>query len=443
MTEPDAAPPPKPPVPSPAALAGRDRHPVAARPTAEGPTAFGRVDDDGTVYVRTSSGERAVGQWPQGDPDAALAFYAKRFDGLAVEVDLLVRRITAGSLTPEDAQSTVAKVRETVVEAQAVGDLDSLVARLDALTPMIEQRRAARRADRAAKTEQAKVEKRRIAADAEKVADSDDWRNGANRLRDLLQTWKELPRIDKPSDDELWHRFSSARTTYTRRRKQHFAELSSRHDEAKAVKEKLISEAEELSTSTSWGATSSAYRELMTRWKAAGPASKDVDDALWRRFRAAQDTFFEARDADSAKQDEEFVANAQVKRDLLAKAETLVPVQDARAARATFRDLADRWDAAGKVPRGDVRELENRFKAVETAIREAEDAKWQRANPEAHARAAETVRKLESTLDGLRADLAKAEAAGEVKKAAETSAAIEAREGWLEQARKSQSEFGP
>src|SRR5436190_4075626 len=104
---------------------------------------YGRVDDDGTVYVVTAAGERVVGQWPDGDPAAALEFYCKRYEGLAVEVDLLEQRIRSGALSPEDATTTVANVRASVIGAQAVGDLDSLVARLDALTPVIEERRAA------------------------------------------------------------------------------------------------------------------------------------------------------------------------------------------------------------------------------------------------------------------------------------------------------------
>ena len=208
---------------------------------------FGRVDADGTVYVVTKDGERVVGQWPDGDPAAALAFYRKRYDGLVVEVDLLEQRIKGGALSPDDATSTVAQVKKAVVEAQAVGDLDALTARLEALEPLISERREARRAERAAKAEDAKRAKAEIATEAEKLAQSNDWRNGANRLRDLLASWKSLPRIDKASDDELWHRFSSARTTYTRHRKQHFAELSSKREEAATVKERLAAEAEALS----------------------------------------------------------------------------------------------------------------------------------------------------------------------------------------------------
>jgi hypothetical protein len=403
---------------------------------------FGRVDPDGTVYVVTAAGERVVGQWPEGDPAAALEFYRKRFEGLEVEVSLLEQRISSGALSPEDATTTVAKVKTVVEEAQAVGDLDALAVRLDALSPIIEQRREVRRAERAAKAEESRAAKETIVDEAETLAQGTDWRNGANRMRDLLDTWKNLPRIDKPTDDALWHRFSGARTMYTRRRKQHFGELNEKREAARIVKEKLVAEAEDLATSTDWGDTARAYRDLMTRWKAAGGAQKDVDDALWKRFRAAQDTFFGARDAANSQLDAEYAENAKVKRALLEEAEKLLPVTNSKSALDAFRSIADRWDAAGKVPRGEIKDLEGRFKKVEQTIRGAEDDRWRRSNPEAHARASATVTQLETLIASLEADVAKAEQAGDTKRLADAKAALEARQAWLDEARKALTEFG-
>ncbi len=402
---------------------------------------FGRVDEQGHVFVVTEEGERVVGQWPQGDPSAALAFYRKRYDGLAIEVDLLEQRIKAGALSPEEAASSVAKVRQHVNEAQAVGDLRALLSRLDAVQPLIDRARERRKAERAAKAIEAKQAKEKLVAEAEGLVAGNDWRNGATRLRELLASWKALPRIDKTQDDALWHRFSSARTTYTRRRKQHFSEVTERREVSQRAKEKLVAEAEALADSTDWGGTGRAFRELMTRWKAAGPAQKDADEMLWKRFRAAQDTFFSARDSANAALDKEYAANAKVKSALLAKAEALLPVTNSRATREAFRDLAERWDAAGKVPRADVKDFDDRFKKVEQAVRAAEDERWQGASPESKARAADTVAKLEASIASLEAALAKADADGNAKAVRQAQADIEARRLWLDQAQKALAEF--
>jgi hypothetical protein len=407
--------------------------------TTESP--WGRVDSDGTVYVKTRDGERVVGQWPDGDPVEAMALFTRRYEGLRVEVELLDKRVRGGSLSPEQAQSTVKTVRDTVATAAAVGDLDGLLDELDGLGPVIAEQREQRKVAKAERTAQAKSAKERIVDEAERIAAGTDWRGGADELRALLDEWKGLPRLDKATDDPLWHRFSSARTSFTRKRKQQFAELNEKRQAAKHVKQRLLDEAERLAKSTDWGPTSRAFRDLMQEWKAAGPAPRSDEERLWKAFRAAQDTFFGARDAANAELDKEYEANAEIKRTILAEAEKLVPVDDPTAARSAFRPLSERWDAAGKVPRSQMRELEGRMRAVDTAIRDAEDAHWQRTNPEARARAADTVAQLESSLKGLRAELDKARSAGNERKVNEAEQAIEAREAWLVEARKALADF--
>jgi len=404
-------------------------------------SSWGRVGDDGTVYVRTKEGERAVGQWPDAEPAEALAFYTRRFEALVFEVDLLEKRVKGGTVSPDDARAAVKKVTAAIDNAQAVGDLDGLRTRLEALNPVVAEQREKRKAERAAKVEEAREAKARIASEAETIAAGTDWRHGVTRLRELLDEWKALPRLDKTSDDSLWHRFSSARTTYTRHRKQHFAELSSKREEAAVIKERLAAEAEELASSTDWGPTSGRFRDLMRQWKAAGPAPREVDDKLWARFRAAQDQFFGARDAVQAEENVEQRANLEKKEALLLEAESMLPVTDAKAGREQLRDLLDRWDAIGKVPRDAMRPIDNRLRAVEQAVKDAEDEVWARSNPEARARAEATVQQLQSSIADLESRLAKATARGDERKANEAREALEARRAWLAEAERALTDF--
>jgi hypothetical protein len=402
---------------------------------------WGRVADDGTVFVRTKDGERAVGQWPDANPEEALAFYTRRYDALAFEVDLLEKRVQAGTVSPDDARAAVKKVTSSIDDAQAVGDLDGLRTRLTSLSPLVAQQREKKKAERAAKVEEAREAKTKIATEAETIAAGTDWRHGVTRLRELLDEWKALPRLEKSSDDELWHRFSSARTTYTRHRKQHFAELSSKRDEAAVVKERLAAEAEGLASSTDWGPTSGRFRDLMRQWKAAGPAPREVDDKLWARFRSAQDAFFGARDAVQAEENEEQVANLAAKEALLVEIEAILPVNDAKGARDQLRDLLDRWDAIGKVPRDSMRAIDSRLRTVEQAVKAAEDEVWNRSNPEARARAEATVKQLQALIADLEKQAAKAESQGNARKATEAREAIEARQAWLTQAQNALADF--
>ena len=409
--------------------------------TGTGPASFGRVDVDGTVYVRTADGERAVGQVPGVPAEEAMAFYTRRYEAFELEVSLLERRVASGALSPDDAASSVKTVRTAIDGAHAVGDLDGLLVRLDALAPRLAEQRAAKRAERAKANEEAKAAKLAFVEEAEKLAAGNDWRGGVNRFRALLEQWKTLPRLDRTTDDELWHRFSSARTTYTRRRKAQFAQQNEQRESARSVKEQLAVEAEALATSTDWGPTTGAYRELMTRWKAAGAAPRGVDETLWRRFRGAQDAFFAAKTAAMSEQDAEFRVNAEAKEKLLAEAEAALPITDPAAGRALYRHLLERWSALGKVPRDSIRPLDNRLRAIEQAVDQAEEDRWRRTNPEARARAEETAAKLEAQISQLEESAGKAEARGDTRKAADARASAATYREWLEQAHKAIADY--
>jgi hypothetical protein len=402
---------------------------------------WGRVDEDGNVYVKTTDGERLIGQWPGGDPVEAMSLYVRRFEGLETEVDLLEKRLKSGTVSPDDAAKAVTKVRGLLVDAQAMGDLGSLATRLDALQPAIDEQREQRKAERAAKVAEAQTEKARIAEDAEKIAAGNDWKSGADKLRALLDEWKTLPRLSKSADDELWHRFSSARTTYTRRRKTHFGEQSTLRDAAKTVKERLIVEAEALSSSTEWGPTAGKYRDLMTEWKKAGSAPRNVEDKLWKRFRAAQDAFFEARDAANAELDAEYEVNAEKKLEILADAEKLLPIKNVDAARKAWLDIADRWEAAGKVPRAKIAEFEARIRTIEQAVKDATDSAWKKTDPEKSARADDMIGKLQRAIDEVGEKIAAAEAKGDSKKAKDLQADKASKEAFLEMAKRAQADF--
>lgn len=409
---------------------------------------FGRVDDDGTVYVQEDGTERAVGQMPEASAEEALAFYARRYLDLNAKVSVFEARLSAADLSVREIDQTLAKLTEETAEPSAVGDLAALRARLEGLRQVAAERRAAAEAARAAAKEEALAARTAIIEEAEAIAARDpekvQWKQSGEALRTLLDRWKAAqqagPRIDRPAEDALWKRFSAARTTFDRQRRHFFSQLEARNTEAKRVKEQIVTEAEQLSHSTQWGPTTGAYRDLMARWKAAGRASRKDDDALWARFRAAQDVFFAARDAANAATDEEYRANLVVKEEILVEAEKLLPVKDLQAAKTALRTLQDRWDAAGRVPRGDVQRVEGRMRAVEQAVRDAEDLAWKRSNPETRARAEGAAAQLEAAIANLEEDLKAAEQAGDAQAVEKARAALDARKLWLEQVNKAAAE---
>ncbi|MER7951097.1 DUF349 domain-containing protein [Streptomyces sp. NPDC096079] len=403
---------------------------------------WGRVDETGTVYVRTAEGEKVVGSWQAGTPEEALAYFERKYEGLVVEIGLLEKRVRTTDLSAKDATAAIEHIRQQVDEHHAVGDLAALATRLDKLVATVDSRREERKAQKAKQTDEARTAKEKLVTEAEELAQSEQWRSAGERLRALVDTWKGLPRLDRKSDDELWHRFSHARSAFSKRRKAHFASLDAQREDARKAKERLVAEAESLSNSTDWGNTAARYRELMAEWKAAGRAQREHEDDLWNRFRGAQDVFFAARGEVFAERDAEQGENLKLKEELATEAEKLLPVTDLKAARAAFRSLNERWEAIGHVPRDARPKVEGRMHTVERAIQEAEEAEWRRTNPEARARAAGLTGQLQDAVEKLRKQIDAARAAGNDAKADKLSRELEGRQALLDQALKGLEEFG-
>ncbi len=404
--------------------------------------AWGRVADDGTVYVRTAAGERVVGSWQAGSPDEALAFFQRKFAALETEVSLLEQRIATTDLSPAHAEATITRLQAAVADAHAIGDLDGLRSRLEAMTGLVDHRREEHKAAREQARTEALEAKERIVAEAERIAaEATHWKVSGERMRQLLEEWKAAPRGDRATETALWKRLSAARNAFTKRRKAYFAGLEEEREGARARKEKLCVEAEALASSTDWGPTASAFRELMRSWKEAGRADRAAEEELWGRFKTAQDGFFQARAQVLHAKDAELREHANVKTQLLAEAEKLVPVTDPRAARATLRGIQERWEQAGAVPREAHEQLEGGLRRVEEAVRRAEDSQWRRSNPEALSRARGTVEQIRSAISQLEGQLARAQANGDTRAQQQAEEALAARRSWLAEAERTLAEL--
>ncbi|KUI11772.1 DNA repair ATPase [Mycobacterium sp. GA-1285] len=423
---PKPAPRPGPPRPGPAPRPVRPGPMVAPPPTSD-PHRFGRVDPDGTVWLITGSGERIIGSWQAGDTEAAYAHFGRRFDDLQTEVALMERRLESGTGDARKIKAAAQSLAETLPTAHVLGDVDAIAQRLQAIITHADETAQAEKARREELRAAQTVRKEALAAEAEDIAaNSTQWKAAGDRLREILDEWRTITGLDRKTDDALWKRYSAAREQFNRRRGSHFAELDRERAGARQAKEALCERAEALADSTDWGPTSAAFRELLAEWKSAGRAAKDVDDALWQRFKAAQDKFFGARNAASAERDAEFRANAEAKEALLAEAEKL-DTSDLEAARAALRVIGEKWDAIGKVPRERGAELERRLRAVEKKVREAPT---HGVDPEAQARADQFRARAEQ----YERQAEKAAAAGRDKDAADARANAEQWRQWADAA---------
>ncbi|KRB45737.1 ATPase [Terrabacter sp. Soil810] len=413
--------------------------------------AFGRVDENGTVFVRTKDGgEQEVGSYPGASDQEALTYFARKYDELFASAVLLEQRLSQPEVPSKDVAEGLKTLAAQVKDATVVGDLDALAAKLDEIQSGLAAKRNVEQQHRAEARAAATAEREKIVAEAESIAGQPEnriqWKSSGARMRELLDEWKahqrSATRLDRETESSLWQRFSSARNGFDKARRSHFAGLDAQHADAKSAKERLVADAESLATSTDWAATAGAFKRLMDEWRRAGRASRSDDDKLWARFKAAQDSFFAAKDEVVAAEEEQYRGNLTVKEALLVEAEAILPVTDLEKAKAQLRVVQDKWDAAGKVPRSDMERVEKAMRRVEQTVRDAEDRRWKSSNPEVAARARAMVDQLERAVADLEDDLAKAEASGSASRIKKAREALDARQVWLDQARAGVAEFG-
>ncbi len=392
-------------------------------------TAFGRVDADGTVYVRTAAGERAVGSWQAGSPEEGLAHFARRYDDLVTEVELLETRLASGASDPQHTQASVQRLQEQLPEVHAVGDLDTLAARLQALATVVAEKAEEQKAARALAREQAAERKRELVTEAELIAaESTQWKVAGDRMREILDEWKTIKGVDRKTDGELWKRYAAARDAFSRRRGSHFAGLDAQRKQAQTYKEELVTEAESLAESSDWAETANRLKQLMSDWKAAGRAPKDAEEQLWKRFRAAQDQFFGRRSEVFSERDAEYKDNQEKKEALLVEAEAIDVEGDVKAAQSALRDIHRRWEDIGRVPREAMGMLDRRLRDVEDRVRDAVDAEWRRGAAEANP----LLEQMRGQVADAERKLEKARAAGDARRVAEAEKALATKRQFLQ-----------
>ena len=421
-------------VPGPARVPAPPAGTAAAQRT-EAP--WGRVAEDGTVYVREGDGERAVGQYPDATPAEALAYYERKYAELQGQVSLLEQRLKGGA-SASDASRTVAHLREQLVEPSAVGDLQSLRDRVAALGGTVGELTRQQSAEAQAAQREAVAYRTSLVEEAEALAAQDparvQWKQVTASLDDVFARWQrhqqEGPRIPKGEGNDLWKRFRTARSTIDQHRKAFYADLDAQHRQARQRKQALVEQAEGLAPRGSDGIPS--YRGLLDEWKRAGRAGKKYDDSLWARFKAAGDVLYAAKNEVAARDAVEYDANLQAKLALLDEAETILTVTDRGLARDRLTDVQLRWDEIGRVPRESLRTVEDRLRAVETHVRKLDEDHWRTNDPERTARSQGLASQLEDAIAKLEAELRDAEASGDARRVKDAREALDARRVWLD-----------
>ena len=400
---------------------------------------WGRVDSDGNVYVIESSGERLVGAFPDATAEEALAYFVRKYDDINTALVVLERRLSSGTAhNAKELRKSLTNIDALLEAGVGVGDFDALRTRAATATTKIE----AVAAEAGVEAEQGKeriiAERTAIVEKIEALASRDltnvNWKQTSASVDELFAAWQATQRehinVSKEQADALWKRFRNARSALDRARRAHFAQADASTKAVKTAKEQLIAKAEELSAQPVEKAVP-AYRALVEDWKKAGRASKKVDDALWAKFKSAGDAIYTAKKVEDSVEDASYAGNLDVKKALLAEGQAILSMTDREQARALLSSLQKRWDAAGKVPRNAVKDMEAGMRKIEQAVKKLDDHAWDSSNPEKAARQEGLAGALNSKIAGLEKDLAAATAAKDTKRVAELTEAIATQKSWL------------
>ncbi len=204
-----------------------------------------------------------------------------------------------------DARNTLNALRDELYAIGSAGsEIDSeFRSALNKVERELREKQKEYNATRDERLAAAKQKKEEIIAEAKQLTSNvKNWKNVGEKLSGLFDEWKAAGNSGKDVDDALWEQFSSIRKEFNAARNAFFTERANQWAESIEKKEKLISEAKEISDKKEYGKENTErMKELDKEWRAAGYSGKDKNDALWDEFNAAKEVFWDAKKAESLK----------------------------------------------------------------------------------------------------------------------------------------------
>jgi hypothetical protein len=388
--------------------------------------------------------ERKVGQYPGVSMTEALSYFERKFSDLEANVRILEQRVK-GKADAASIAKAAAKLAAELVEPAVVGNIQELRNRVASIAPSIEQLKKDKSEASEKLVSDTLALRRDIAAKAQALADKDpkktQWKSASLQMNELFASWqqsqKDAPKIPRKESEPIWKSFSQARTKFESNKRAYFSALTAESKTVRAKKTALVTQAEALVAKGSDSANE--YRKLLDQWKLAGRSQGSQDDQLWDRFKAAGDSIYAVRKAVLAKEEVEYKANYEAKLLIIADAEKLDPSSNLAEAKKQLLLLQTRYEKAGKVPKDKIRETDDRMRAVEKRVKDAEQEHWRKSDPAAIERTNGVLSQLEESITKLEKELKAAEAANDSSKIQKAKEALDARRSWLEVVKQNQN----
>lgn len=194
----------------------------------------------------------------------------------------------------------------------------------------------------------AKERKEALIERARELAQTNDFRNAAAGMDELMEEWKQAGAAGKPADDELWHQFQEARKSFYERRRANYRDRLEQFEKVKEVKENLIEEARKNLEPDNWNKATTRMDDLMKRWKEAGFAGRENEPALWETFNGIRKEFYAKRSKYFEEVHAQQKHSLELKKGIIQEAADILESQDfSRENIDRMKALSGEWKQAG------------------------------------------------------------------------------------------------
>ncbi len=202
---------------------------------------------------------------------------------------------------------------------------------------------------------------------AEEISESNfdshkEWDEKSRELVELQKVWKTIGFAPKKENNKIYDRFRAACDKFFVNKREYYSKNKDIQQVNLQMKIDLCLEAETLKESTDWKKTTQQFIDIQKRWKEVGPIPRKSSEAIWKRFRAACDYFFEKKAAHFSDIDGEQFENLKLKEQLIEEVENFKADEDAAVALKNLRDLQRRWTEIGHVPLKNKDNIQHRFR---------------------------------------------------------------------------------
>ncbi|MFQ3676044.1 MAG: DUF349 domain-containing protein [Endomicrobiia bacterium] len=197
------------------------------------------------------------------------------------------------------------------------------------------------------------------------VAPSKEWQDFSKEIIELQKVWKTIGFTPKKNNNEIYERFRAACDKFFKNKRTFFENINEKEEHNKQLKLDLCNQAEALQNSTEWKATTDSFIHLQKEWKNIGPVPRKDADKLWKRFRAACDTFFKAKEEYFSQLDKEQDNNLKKKLDIINKIEKLqISSDNQEEVLAELKLLQKEWSEIGFIPLNKKEEIQNKYREL-------------------------------------------------------------------------------